>query len=624
MQGIQDGWSRRLLLWTLKGLAGRGHDGNDGHCGLPIECTVRCEMAQLHRHPPSVSRPSLGESWLALAAAVVLALLHLLIAHWRGALGASRNDDWAFYRIAYVWADDNVITLNGWVQMMFVGQAWLAWPVVKLFGPEIAPLQVMVALLGALGLWAAYLVVRTFLTRAWAALAVACLALGPVFGSLSVSFMTDVPSFSLQMLCLLAGQRALRPAAVSGGWFVVSLAFAVAAFSIREYGAAAGLAVSIAVLARAWSSADRRQFRRLGAAAAATLALVVVLFMWRGRLPNSTTTQLAISRSELVAAAKTLVMAAVTLALFVVPAVLALSPPKLIRHLATRLSVVGRSVCVAFIAAPTLVLLTLKGPVLLGNYVSQTGSYSVTVGGAGHLVVPRMAWFVLGTIGCASFVVIALLVVAGLSHDEPRVLRGLRLRPALPTGPAALVQLFTACTLVVAIAAVSLTTAPYFDRYLISLVPFVAALVIHAGRERELLARRSSATASLSLAVLGLVGLVYIDASAAFDGAKWKLASAVEDLGFEAPTIDGGFEWFGYHQSDATGPSRALEGRNFWISMFDDRPVCATSVRQTPQIDAGDDEAGANQPVIASVTVRSFLVPDYELASYVGPEVCDR
>jgi len=102
----------------------------------------------------------------------------------------------------------------------------------------------MVSVLGAVGLTAAYLVVRSFLPRGHAAFAIGCLALGPVSGTLGVSYMTDVPAFALEALALLSGLRALRTRRFSFPWFVASLLIGVAAFSIREYAVAAPAAVS--------------------------------------------------------------------------------------------------------------------------------------------------------------------------------------------------------------------------------------------------------------------------------------------------------------------------------------------------------------------------------------------
>ncbi len=62
-----------------------------------------------------------------------------------------------------------------------------------------------------------------------AAFAIGCLALGPVSGTLGVSYMTDVPAFALEALALLSGLRALRTRRFSFPWFVASLLIGVAA-----------------------------------------------------------------------------------------------------------------------------------------------------------------------------------------------------------------------------------------------------------------------------------------------------------------------------------------------------------------------------------------------------------
>ena len=88
-------------------------------------------------------------------------------------------------------------------------------------GRSMTTLQVMVAVLGAVAVVASYLLLRSFLSRGWSAFCCAILVVGPLFGALSVSYMTDVPAYCFESLTLLVGWRAVsRPtglARLAGG-----------------------------------------------------------------------------------------------------------------------------------------------------------------------------------------------------------------------------------------------------------------------------------------------------------------------------------------------------------------------------------------------------------------------
>src|SRR5436309_584651 len=141
-----------------------------------------------------------AERALALAAAVGVVVVFVLDAWWRGALGQARNDDWSYVRIAFVFASTHHLQLNGWAAPMLVGQIALAWPVAALFQNSVMALQLLTAIEGALGLWLWYLVFRRALPIALAALSCLTIAIGPLFGILAVSFMSDVPALFAQAL----------------------------------------------------------------------------------------------------------------------------------------------------------------------------------------------------------------------------------------------------------------------------------------------------------------------------------------------------------------------------------------------------------------------------------------
>jgi hypothetical protein len=544
---------------------------------------------------------------------------YVAIAWAHGAIGASRNDDWAYYRVAYRLATHGAFALDGWVETMFISQALGAWPIIRVFGPKIAPLQITVAIIGAVGLWAAYLVIRSFLSRGWSAFAVGCLALGPLYGSLSMSFMTDVPSFAFQALTLLAGLRTLRSKAPSVPWFVTSLGLGVVAFGIREYGVAAGLAVCVLVHRRA-RVLDRLLARRLTAIAVGWVFLLVAFFLWRRGLSHSLNPQFDLSLSGFGDSVGTAWLAAVTLALFISPAVLAVSPFRLVTAVWTQARRPGVIVVCMFVAIAVAVVV-IPRRAFLGNYFQRQGSYVGTTSGTHPPILASWIWDLLRLLGFSSLVAIGLLMVLRLAAKQDRPLIVPSEPTPRPSDGRALVGVFSALTVALALVAILTTNAPFYDRYLVALIPFAAALTIRTGLDQRLV-HPVHAVAIATFASLSLVGLTLVDASATVDGAKWHLARAVERLGLEPATIDGGYEWFGYHQTDSVVQRPPIKGRPFWVTLFSERPVCATVTLQSSQ-SAGLPGTELQPQFIQHRTVHSLLGIDYHLAAIADPQHCD-
>jgi hypothetical protein len=563
--------------------------------------------------------PDRRESGVAGFAALAISCAYATIAWAHGAIGVARNDDWSYYHVTFRLANHGVFRLDGWVETLFVGQAFLAWPVVKVFGPTIAPLQIAVAVLAAAALWAAYLVIRSFLSRGWSALAVGCLAVGPIYGTLSVSFMTDVPAFALQVLALLAGMRALRRGTSSLRWFVVALGFGLAAFSIREYAVAAGLAVCVVVLTDA-RSVDRRRALRLGGVVIAWVAALLAVFTWRRGMANTVNPGLDLSMAGIGSSVGTAYQAALTLAVFVAPVALVVSPTQLWSTAWTRARRTTVVVLGALAVAVVGVAAVPRQP-FLGNYFGRYGSYASSLPGLHPAILDGWMWQILRAAGFATALVIGLLAaVRRVEKRRPPVAAD---EPSVAANGRVLVATYVGIAILLALVAILTTTAPYYDRYLIGLVPFVAALAIDAGHSRRLVARRAGVSAAVALGVLCLIGLTFVDAAATVDGAKWQLARTMQHRGFQPAVIDGGQEWFGYHQRDDIHMRPRVPGRGYWVTLFTARPTC---VRLTLEPPGRAGIAGAAVPPreLESLRVRSLMGVSYRLNAIAGPQRCER
>ena len=165
-------------------------------------------------------------------------------------------DDWA-YGLPVKWlVETGQLRFTDWQQSTLVTQILLAAPFVKIMGFSFTLLRIWTLAIASIGLASSYLAGREFGLSRQLSMAISALyAVNPIFISLSQSFMTDVPFWSLTMVALFLLLRGVkRGQAVSywAGWIAV-----LAATLIRQLGLAIpiGLVVALALkegLGRAW------------------------------------------------------------------------------------------------------------------------------------------------------------------------------------------------------------------------------------------------------------------------------------------------------------------------------------------------------------------------------------
>ena len=130
---------------------------------------------------------------LVLALGVLGLVVPLLIARHTGAYGIPRGDDWSYLQTLFRWVDHGRLDGNHWVSMTLIGQVAVAAPVVAIFGRDIGAVQVTAAVMGLIGLVSTYWLGRQIVGRGAGAFIALSMAVGPLWGVLVISFMTDVP-----------------------------------------------------------------------------------------------------------------------------------------------------------------------------------------------------------------------------------------------------------------------------------------------------------------------------------------------------------------------------------------------------------------------------------------------
>jgi hypothetical protein len=479
--------------------------------------------------------------------AVVGGVLPIALALHFGALGAPRNDDWSAILSAFRLADGHGLTSDGWLAMNLVGQLVLSLPVVWVFGHRITALQVELVVFGVLGLIAVFDLARPMLSYRRALFVALMVAVGPMWASLSASYNTDVLAFAITMLCLAAGARAIRRDDMSIGLLCASLIFGFAAFSVREYGIIAPLAVLLAAL-HASSRWHRAQRRALMVCVVGFIGSALIFVAWRRGLPGFTS--LSPGRptfASVETAFHKTAESAVLVGLLVSPAAVLAGPIRLAKRAwqrAPRMSVVVGA-CAGLMLGGEMLLERASVPLGPGNYVLPNGTLgTVTVSGTRADLVAKPLRTPLVVIGIA---VVVVLVLAAL----PPILDGLSrlrvMRLGTPESPRLAIVVIAASGYGVACALPSVFRLPYYDRYLLPLIPLLGVLVIYTGQQLATESRGAELIGSVTLVGLAMFGFVYAANSASFDGAKWRVATQAAKTAGGANRVEGGFEWTNYH-----------------------------------------------------------------------------
>jgi hypothetical protein len=493
--------------------------------------------------------------------------LPVVLARHFGAWDIPRNDDWSYILSAFRLADGHGLNGNGWASMNLVGQLVPSVPVVWLFGHRIAALQVEVALIGVVGLLAVFDLAKSLLTERRALFLAVMVAVGPLWASLTVSYMTDVPAFALAMVCLALGVRAVRPEGLRGVLFTTAVLVGFLAFSVREYGVIAPIAVILGAL---WSSpgSGRRRLTGLVVALLGLLLIATAFLAWRRGLPGFTSlTPRRPNVRSVKAGLHAGAQSAVLVGLLVSPAVLLAGPTRLFRTAFSRAprtsAAVGISTCVALGAE--MVRHLPNGQFLsAGNYVLPNGTLgTATLSGERPdlFAIPLLA--ALAVVGVVAVALLALAAVPPVV-DALRVVRRHQLpspkSPALAIVSLAAVGYGASCLLG------PVFRLDSFDRQLLPVIPLVGVLVLSAQLPAPS-TLREQVVAGLALTALAVFGLIYAANSASWDGTRWTVAERAANTAGGAKRVDGGFEWTNYHAGRPIFATPRVQSRQFCITL---------------------------------------------------------
>jgi hypothetical protein len=474
---------------------------------------------------------------LALTAGVCVAV-PVVIATITGSIGIPHNDDWAFLRILFSFDDTGTIQLVGWNEMTLLGHLALAFPVVKVFGHNVAALNVFVALVSGVGLFMLGLIARRFVAPVYALLVVVLVGAFPGFALVTATFMTDNTAFAAQMACVWLGVLAFESKGVDRDTFLTaSLLAGLFAFSIREF----AILAPIAVVA-GYGVANRRDGRSVVRAIVAMvvfLATAYFLYSWRKRLPGDTPHFFSSNFSLNMLPFLSQIF--FTFSLGVAPAVVLVLRDRARTLAGLGFVAVGAAALGVFTIqhtdnSPTCCLRG-EGSVFTGNLFTDRGALgNQALFGDRSTLFPETVWLL---ITGAAIVAGACVLAIAWKRIVPFRMGSVGRDPGVTT--LAVLGGSSAGAIVFRHA----LGGPLFDRYVTMLVAVGAIFLLRGlaapARWRDLGAGLGAAAAAVVLAI------VAVGSAASFDSGRWRAGEAAVEAGIAAEDVDAGFEWAGFH-----------------------------------------------------------------------------
>jgi len=485
------------------------------------------------------------------------------------------NDDWSYSRAVRDLVLHGHLEFTAWTSMPLIAQVLWGALFCLPFGFSFVALRLSTAVLGGVGVVAIYLLLREVGAGVKLALLGAIvLALNPLFFSLSLSFMTDVPFCALSTVALLFFVRGLRTQARSD--ILIGYAAAAGAILIRQPGAI--IPVAFAIVYAVSHRFDRRSLTYAILPASAELLL---LFAYPAVLRHSIglpalyitahdslrALSLAATRDWLRVVrtiGDRLLVETIYLGAFLLPLSIVTTSWSL-RGIGERLR---RGRLSIGLAAGTLLggvllaqhrVMPLSGNVLFDFGLGPPLLRDTYLLHLHHLpTAPQAGWLVLTAAGVLGGALIVARLCTALRADAaaPAEARTTRRQLLFVVLVSTTYLLGTAVT----------TSSPqyaFFDRYVVfAMAPLMVVLVCGA-RMGTQAARVPSVAAVAVLLAYGLFAIGATHDYLAWNRARWLAVDDLIRLGVSPQRIDGGFEvnaWYRYN------PRRPLESlRSVWV-----------------------------------------------------------
>jgi|694.fasta_scaffold08188_6 4-amino-4-deoxy-L-arabinose transferase-like glycosyltransferase len=489
-----------------------------------------------------------------LSVALIYLIGLILWANSNGALGIPRNDDAFYLRTAFHFAKSgNFVPISAYPTL--IGQTIISAPVIKIFGENIAALQTFCAFLGVTGLVFIYLLFRDFLVWYHSTICVAVLALGPIFSNLSISYMTDIPAFAFQAAGIFLLSRSLVAKSKNLFWLIGSFLATATAFTIRQT-TISTVAVILVVL---FIYRDRHIFKARVIVPIAVLFCVSLVFFYTWRASLAEFQNFPVDTEKFHNPAYLVVSSVLSLGMtygiYLFPIVLLINPIALLKSFKKceiyAALIGGFAICYVFLQVR---------PKPNGNYFSQFVPVQAAVKASSHDLLYGWEWQLIQVVGlvCTGY----FLIVSGLwcrrKFANPKKLT--------ESFVVASVSLFSLGGLLV-----GAFGGAGFDRYGFLVIPLSAALLLRLSDELDVLFRYNHWKSLAWCALVLVYGARAFDASTRYDGGAWRIAEQLTKRGADPLSIDGGYPWFAFYQSDVD--NLEIDKFALWFKFSEDQSL---------------------------------------------------
>jgi hypothetical protein len=546
---------------------------------------------------------------------VAMALAAGSLAAARGATGVARDDDWSYLAELLTWNLTGTNELNGWVHMMFVTQATFGNLLAKAVGENIIVLQLSTLGLGLVGLVAVFLLARWVLPAKLALVVLLLTGISPLWLHLSVTFMTDIPAWTLSAVSVCLGVAA----SVRQSHYVLLLGSVVAllGFGVREYAAVPFLALLLWVV---WSDYPKKFRIWSFVLGIVTVAIAAVAYLWRQSLSGSVDTGASAPLESLALFSMLQLSLALSLAPYGVIGMVLMWKQRGALVDALRTYWFGTTVGIVLAVG----IAFLSSFRLAGNVIHPYGSSWTSVGDG---VRSLPLWGYRSVTLAAVLSLVALLMVAGMLVQRRVVARSWRVlkRPQVSGSFTSLYVFICVAVMAVYLAAIFVAGAPAFDRYLLLVVPLLGVVILWLATRsmKERLSKCQKSTVAGILVVAGAFGVVISDGLNQVDGLRWQVASDLVASGIPAYKIDGGDAWFRYHQNGAPSVAQvgflenSIPGRTWWQTFFEGSSFC-----RMVAIESETDLQAMYGPALSIQEERTILGTPFRVMVFPGPDPC--
>ena len=501
--------------------------------------------------------------------AFVVGVLYLVIiiawSYHNGALGIPRNDDGFYLRTAFHFASTgNFVPVSSYP--MLFGQVLISLPVIKIFGESIAALQIFWASMAVFSLFLLYLIFREFLSSIHSTISIFVLALGPIFANLSLSYMTDLPSFSFQVFGMFGLSKAFTAKKKNFVWMTFALLFIAIAFTIRQTSVFMLASFSLVLLLNFKKISYSKKIATL---LSLTVAGLVLFYVWRSELAEFGEFAIDLSgfRNPVELVGKAVLQSGMTYGIYLCPLVLITSPIRILKNFSKNSLYLSFGASL-LISASFAVVRPKPG----GNYFSQFVAYGAANSASSNDLLYAWEWQLLQLIGLICTV--AFVIVCG---------RWLVLRRSSPDFKNSSLTVVGVSLFFLFAFQVVAFGGGGFDRYGILLIPLAGAFYLKCANDQKILTSKFRAASFAYCSLILILGVRAFDASTNYDGVAWEIAQQQVDAGSDPLTIDGGYSWFAFHQTNFE--TVEIDKFDLWFKYREFSPPLTVSEKQiTDQI----------------------------------------